>query len=418
MKKRLILTQYLLPALMCSLLPISAMSAPKSTADTRELSVSSVQAQQTYTYVRCWFRPQSSHDDPSTDWEWARNSNGSYFKLTGYWYSAVSFKNMFYTNESQSTIAQRCQQTLGANHSQADITYFAADNRWSYNHTIWSNTSSVTPTVDKMVSFGDSISDTGNIYNASQWLFPNDNAWFLGHFSNGLVWTEYLAKQQQLPLYNWAIGGAAGSTQYVLLSGVLDQVKSYIQYMNYANNYDPAKTLFTLEFGLNDFLNYGRSASAVTADFKQALETLEANGAQHILVLNLPDATIAPQFKYSEPGEAAIVKAKIDTFNAFASQQVATMQSRGINIQLFDTETLLADMVSNPASFGLRNTTDSCLDINRSSSSDYLHSHSLRNDCATYGSDTYVFWDVTHPTTKTHKVIADAVNTTLMQHFK
>ncbi|WP_445946601.1 SGNH/GDSL hydrolase family protein [Shewanella sp.] len=414
MKNTLKYASRLIPILLCSAFASTSFTAA---ASNEIQAVSSVQAKQTYTYVRCWYRPQASHDDVSTDWEWALNDDGSYYKLSGYWYSAVSFKNMFYTNDSQTKIMNKCRATLGANHPEADISFFAADNRWSYNHSIWSNTNSVTPSVDKIVSFGDSISDTGNIFNGSQWLFPNANAWFLGHFSNGFVWTEYLAQQEKLPLYNWAVGGAAGSTQYVLLSGILDQVKSYTQYMEYAKSYDPKKTLFTLEFGLNDFINYDRSANAVTADFKRALEKLEDSGAHNILVLNLPDATVAPQFMYSEPGKAALMKQKIDTFNAFARELVTQMQHRGINVQLFDTEELLSNIMQYPANYDLRNTTHACLDINRSSAADYLHSHALRNDCATYGSDSYMFWDVTHPSTKTHRIIAETLASEVMNSF-
>ncbi len=27
---------------------------------------------QTYTYVRCWYRPAATHNDPYTTWEWAK----------------------------------------------------------------------------------------------------------------------------------------------------------------------------------------------------------------------------------------------------------------------------------------------------------------------------------------------------------
>jgi thermolabile hemolysin len=404
--------------LISQLLPISAQAAEKSSITAEPQSVAGVQAQQTYTYVRCWYRPQSSHDDVATDWEWALNDNGSYYKLTGYWYSSVSLKNMFYTNDSQSKIMDKCRNTLGVSHDEADLSFFAADNRWSYNHSIWSNSNNVTPSIDKIVSFGDSISDTGNLFNGSQWLFPNANSWFLGHFSNGFVWTEYLAKRHNLPLYNWAVAGAAGSTQYVVLTGVLDQVKSYLTYMNYAKNYTPINTLFTIEFGLNDFLNYDRSANAVIQDFEQALDKLTANGAHNILVLNLPDATTAPQFKYSSPEKAIIVQQKIAAFNTFASQKVAQMKANGVNVTLYDTHSLLANMTTNPSQYGLSNTTDSCLEINRSSSTDYLHTQVLRNDCAVKGSDTYLFWDVTHPTTKAHKLIAEAITLSSWPQFK
>lgn len=413
MKKTLLLFTFFFSTL--------AMSADNQTLDATVIenlspntltpaAMTAKQGSPTYTYVRCWYRPDYTHDDPSTDWEWAKQPNGDYFTVQGYWYSSVSLKNMFFTTTPQTDIAERCQDTLGVTHDTADITYFASDTRFSYNHSIWTqDTISPSTAINKIISFGDSISDTGNLFNGSQWIFPNSNSWFLGHFSNGFVWTEYLAKAKQLPLYTWAVGGAAGDTQYVVLSGIHDQVNSYLTYMKYTKNYQPKSSLFTIEFGLNDFVNYDRSVADVSEDFRRALQRLTSNGAENILVLNLPDATKAPQFKYSDPQEAVIVKQKIEAFNQFVATQVAMYKQQGINIALYDTFALFDAMTSNPEQYGFRNASDACLNINRSSSKDYLMSHALTNDCATYGSDSYVFWGVTHPTTQTHKVIAEQI---------
>ena len=372
--------------------------------------VMNTQASETYTYVRCWYRTDATHDSPGTDWEWAEDKNGDYYTVDGYWWSSVSFKNMFFSDTPQSEIKQRCEETLDLQHDTADITYFAADNRFSYNHSIWTNDNVFQAnTINRIVAFGDSLSDTGNLFNGSQWIFPNPNSWFLGHFSNGLVWTEYLAKDKNIPLYNWAVGGAAGTNQYVALTGIYDQVTSYLTYMKMAKNYRPENSLFTLEFGLNDFMNYNREVSDVKADFSSALIRLTDSGAKNILLFTLPDATNAPQFKYSTQEEIVKVRAKINEFNLFIKEQAAYYQSKGENIVLFDANALFTSMTKNPESHGFRNSSDACLNIQRSSSVDYLQSHSLTNDCAAYGSDSYVFWGVTHPTTATHKYIADNI---------
>ncbi|MGV0560476.1 thermolabile hemolysin, partial [Vibrio harveyi] len=97
------------------LLPLSFAHAAEPTLSPEMVSASQVrsaQAKQTYTYVRCWYRTSYSKDEPATDWEWAENPDGSYFTLDGYWWSSVSFKNMFYTDTPQSVIKQRCEQTL------------------------------------------------------------------------------------------------------------------------------------------------------------------------------------------------------------------------------------------------------------------------------------------------------------------
>ncbi|MCT4349656.1 MULTISPECIES: SGNH/GDSL hydrolase family protein [Vibrio] len=394
-------------------IPFGAYAADDSIPTPESMTsaqVLSTQGSETYSYVRCWYRTDASHDSAATDWKWAKKENGDDYTINGYWWSSVSFKNMFYSDTPQSEIKQRCEQTLGIQHDAADITYFAADNRFSYNHSIWTNDNAVQAnTINRIVTFGDSLSDTGNLFNGSQWVFPNANSWFLGHFSNGLVWTEYLAKAKDVPLYNWAVGGAAGTNQYVALTGVYDQVSSYLTYMKVAKNYRPENSLFTLEFGLNDFMNYDREVADVKADFSSALIRLTESGASNILLFTLPDATKAPQFKYSTEQEIIKVRGKILEFNQFIKAQAEYYQSHGKNVVLFDASALFANITDDPEQHGFRNASDACLDINRSSAADYLRSHSLTNDCATYGSDSYVFWGVTHPTTATHKYIADHI---------
>ncbi|MBW3695449.1 thermolabile hemolysin [Vibrio sp. T187] len=400
----------LLLGLMMPFFASAAEDVPLTPEAITSAQVMATQNSETYSYVRCWYRTDASHDSPATDWEWARKDNGDYYTVNGYWWSSVSFKNMFYSDAPQSEIKQRCEQTLDLSHDTADITYFAADNRFSYNHSIWTNDVPLQPNgINRIVAFGDSLSDTGNLFNGSQWIFPNPNSWFLGHFSNGLVWTEYLANAKDVPLYNWAVGGAAGTNQYVALTGIYDQVTSYLTYMKMAKNYRPENSLFTLEFGLNDFMNYNREVSDVKADFSSALIRLTDSGAENILLFTLPDATKAPQFKYSTDEEIVKVRAKIMEFNQYIKEQATYYQNKGKNVILFDASALFASITDSPQQHGFRNASDACLNIQRSSSLDYLYSHSLTNDCASYGSDSYVFWGVTHPTTATHKYIADNI---------
>ncbi|MGF1727638.1 SGNH/GDSL hydrolase family protein [Photobacterium nomapromontoriensis] len=411
------MNKYLLLASCILAAPAFADNLPL-TPETESISnTPEVQGKQTYTYVRCWYRPAQNHDDPSTDWEWALDENGDYYTIDGYWWSSVSFKNMFYTNVSQTDIATRCEETLGVDHTAADILYYASDKNVSYNHSIWTNDVASNNKINRIIALGDSLSDTGNIFNGSQWVFPNRNSWFLGHFTNGLVWTEYLAKNKGVPLYNWAVGGAAGTNQYVALTGIYDQVTSYLTYMEMAKNYNPQNSLITLEFGLNDFMNYNRKVADVKADLSSALIRLTESGVSNILLFTLPDATKAPQFKYSTQDQIDTVRAKIIEFNSFIEEQAKLYQDKGLNVVLYDAHKLFEQITSNPKQHGFENATDACLNINRSSSVDYMYSHALTNDCAYHSSDKYVFWGVTHPTTATHKYIADQIIKTKLDQF-
>ncbi|WP_367989746.1 SGNH/GDSL hydrolase family protein [Vibrio sp. NTOU-M3] len=411
--------------LLCSLLPISSAMAntfsfsedliPSSRFGWSDIL--SVIQPTTSTYVRCWYRTGASHDEAGSDWVWAKDTNGKDYKINGYWWSPFTAKNMFYTETPQQEIKQRCEQTIGTNNPNADILYYASDYGVSLNHTIWTNDKVVRKGINRIVAFGDSLSDTGNMFNATQWRFPDPSSWYAGHFSNGLVWTEYLGNNQQLPVYNWAVGGAAGSNQYALLTGVKDQIKSYLTYMESAKHHDPDNTLYTFIFGLNDFMNYNRSVEDVKSDFSDALNNLTQFGAKNLLLLTLPDATYAPQFKYSSDDEIEKVRAKIIAFNQYIREQVKQRQTSGINIQLYDAYTLFNSMINSPQQHGFVNAKDACLDINRSSAFDYLKSHNLTNDCAQYGSDKYVFWGVTHPTTAAHSYISDQIMMEMLGYY-
>lgn len=215
-----------------------------------------------------------------------------------------------------------------------------------------------------------------------------------------------------LPLYNWAVGGAAGVNQYGVLTGVYKQVTSYLKYANKAEN-----SLVTMEFGLNDLMNYGRSVADVKADLSSALIRLTESGITNILLFTLPDATKAPQFKYSTVEEINTVRDNIIEFNAFIKEQAKLYKDKGLTIVLYDAHERFNQITSDPRAFGFENATDSCLNINRNSASDYLKNHSLTNDCAYHGADKYVFWGVTHPTTATHKFIADDIIQTKLDQF-
>lgn len=136
-----------------------------------------------------------------------------------------------------------------------------------------------------------------------------------------------------------------------------------------AKNYNPQNSLITLEFGLNDFMNYDREVADVKADLSSAMIRLTESGANNILLFTLPDATKAPQFKYSTQDEIDTVRAKIVEFNEFIKEQATLYQTKGLNVVLYDAHDIFDQITSNPKQHGFENSTDACLNINRSSQS-------------------------------------------------
>jgi thermolabile hemolysin len=374
---------------------------------------SSVLGSSTYTYLRCFYRTGSNPTQPATNYVWGIDpSSGGYYRIYGNWWSggALAWANMFYSDVSQTTLTSVCQSTLkrkGIN--QLPAMSFAADNSLSFNYAVWTNDSaSQGSKINKIVAFGDSLSDNMNMYNESNWNLPNRNSWYIGHFSNGYNWVEYLAQDLNLPLYDWAVGGAAVTTQDLVIHGVVEQTQSWMQYMQKAPAYQPQNTLFTMLIGGNDLINYGSSVDTVIAGETQALQNILNAGGRNILVLMLPDVSKAPVFKYKTNG--ATVAAQVVDLNSKLATMVASFRAQygsSLNIQLFDSYSMFNDLMIHPGSYGVNNTTDACLDINADSSLNYLSSHPARSSCT--NPDTFVFWDTLHPTTHTHKLLGDKV---------
>ncbi len=378
----------------------------------------------TTTQLRCFYKTNATNTDPSSDYVWARNSSLlSFYKISGNWYAdgVTSIANMYYTNTSQDTLKSVCQSTLtrmGINRPLMMMA--AADTPMSLNYTIWTNDAASQPAkINKVIVFGDSVSDNQNLYNATQWVVPNKDSYFRGHFTNGKVWDEYLTDNLNLPNYNWAVAGAAADDYYVV-PGVTSQVDSYLKYMRSAPNYKPANSLVTMLIGGNDLVNYNRTVDSIIANEQQALENLIGSGVRNILILNVPDLSKAPKFKYVTDGaaQAAAVGAQVNELNIKLAQLRDSLQAKygsTLNIKLYDTRAKVDEMFINPAAYGKTNTTDSCLDLNQSSTSDYAKSTPVRAICT--DADAFVFWDLLHPTTHSHRVIADGVTTFVKANF-
>lgn len=386
--------------LLALLLAAAALAAPAAHAQTSSY---------TYTYLRCFYRIDTAPGKPKTSYVWGRDpASNDYYRIYGYWWKdgLLSWQNMFYSDDTQDKLKSVCQSTFSKQGISREIALFAgADSSLSLNYTVWSNDSALQgERINKIVAFGDSLSDNQNMFNATNWKLTNPNSWFLGRFSNGKVWVEYLADNLKLPMYNWAVGGAAADA-YLVVPGVTQQVDSWITYMQRAPDYRPQNTLFTMLIGGNDLVNYGRSVDSIIATERQALDKLITAGARNILLLNLPDVSQAPVFKLRSDGAA--IAAQVRDFNQRLAQLRSDLQTQygsNLTIRLLDLNSLFADMLAHPANYGKSNTTLSCLNINSDKTSNYLYTQTLRAECT--NPDAFVFWDTLHPTTHTHRLLA------------
>ncbi len=364
------------------------------------------------TYLRCYYKVHNDALQMDSDYKWAVNNDGSYYKLYGFEVinKTLSMTGMFYTETRNKEMQSVCAETLKKdkiNHPVSMIS--AADNSSSFNQEIWSfYQPAAHKKFERIIAFGDSLSDTGNMYNASLWSMPNRKNWFLGRFTDGKVWVEYLSENLDTPLHNWATGGAGADEYKHMIPGVLQQTESWKDYISHDFGYAADKTLFTMLIGGNDIVQYNISVDSIIKHQKQALETLIKNGAKNILVLNLPDVSKAPIFSVRTDSQK--ISNEVLDYNKRIMNVVETIKTEygsSINIKLFDLFSLFNDLRSQPQKYGFRVVDQSCLNMNSIEPPAFSANPAVRPECT--NPKEYLFWDTLHPTTAAHKKLADFV---------
>lgn len=263
--------------------------------------------------------------------------------------------------------------------------------------------------------FGDSLSDNGNNalaigVDASQVVTGNGYVptfpYAAGSYTNAAVWTQSFAATFGLaPLLpslaggtNFAFGGAQTGSATGFPPGLTDQTASFL---SGTAGMAPADALYVVAGGGNNAraaINaIGGGADAPTTIFATAqsfasdvggiVDSLQAAGAQHIIVWNTPDIGLTPALRLFGPEIAAV-----GTLIAQSMNQALSLRLAGeAGVKTFDLFGLLGSASADPAAFGFANTTDAC--------------------GAVAGCDpsTYVFWDGIHPTSAGHALIAQGM---------
>ena len=269
-------------------------------------------------------------------------------------------------------------------------------------------------TYSQLVSFGDSMSDTGNMYQVTMQLTnwglpmaPNDR----GRFSNGPVVLEVMANTLDKPLLNYAFGGGQSGRGglvpvFGLQIGMLKQVEDFTRNLGFFKQAD-SRALYVLWTGPDDYYQgsniYLTTTNVkVTANLLQAMTTLYIKGARNFFVPLMPDLSITPSAKLHEKFQSNYMK------NARArSQELAGMVTAMLKtfaktypnakVRTFDTFTYSQQQVVQAAADGY-NVTDPCYDPPFMGLPGPV--------CA--NPDNHLFWDTNHPTAAGAKVIGAA----------
>ncbi len=235
--------------------------------------------------------------------------------------------------------------------------------------------------------FGDSFSDVGNngpsaippalIDLVGVWGYDADRWTNAG----GTLWSDSLASQLGVPAAavpsslggnNYAVGGARADE----LTGPGGQITNYGT--SVGNSADPNALYIVFAAG-NDLLQ-GQDAASTITDVIDAVLALDAMGANHVLVGNLPDfSPLAPgSGPLATPPQGLPIPATAAAFTSAFNSGLATALAgiTGPNIYELDVagvlDPLLADPVGNGYAAGLSLCVDDPLCIAGSGQSQYL----------------------------------------------
>ena len=255
--------------------------------------------------------------------------------------------------------------------------------------------------IDQLVVFGDSLSDTGIVFRATNGLYPSDPPYFQGRYSNGRVWVEYLADRLGLPasrITNFACGGAI-SSGYVngLVPGLLNQIQSFTQ----SDVQIDSNALYVLWAGANDYLQGANDATTPVKNIIDAIGSLSGAGAKRILVANLPDLGQLPATRNSANSASLSTLTQAHNQGLRRSLKVLKQQQPALEIAVLDTNVLYREAITYPAKFEFTNVTKACVSGSR----------------ACGRPEQFLFWDDIHPTTAAHRILAEQAFVAIEEHL-
>lgn len=249
--------------------------------------------------------------------------------------------------------------------------------------------------------FGDSLSDTGNLFNATQAVtgqgYP-PSPYEGGRFSNGQLWAEYLAPQLDLSYtlahnFAWAGANTGEMGSLPIPQNLQQQIQSFSAAVQ--GNADP-DALYIIWSGANDVLDIGQynsesiqvAARTAANHILTAAHNLHALGARHFLLISVPDLSLTPRAEAQQ--RVTELKAATTQLNQAVALAVA---NSALPVVLFDVQQIFDLLYNTPAAFGFNNITESC----------YTEADGeVCNQPAQY-----FFWDDLHPTTRVHALLAD-----------
>ncbi|KAF9574039.1 hypothetical protein EC968_007592 [Mortierella alpina] len=277
--------------------------------------------------------------------------------------------------------------------------------------------------IENLVVFGDSYSDTHNVYKLSNKTWPL-SSYYHGRFSNGRVWSETVANERDYKLSTYAHGAATsdsslvqgytGPASTIPVPGFIQQIDTF--YAPKSNKKNAAKSLFVVSFQGNDFFfNPALDPKIVLDRLHQGIQKLIQLGACNILVVENFDFGKIPYFNTSPANAAAftaiankeqedykVLERKLaqeygSALKRHQSFQACQVNSHKVNIKYLRLGDIFQRLQQAPQlkKLGITDVINGCV------SNDY------KTVCK--DADKHFYWDGFHPSKKIHREIAQEV---------
>lgn len=266
--------------------------------------------------------------------------------------------------------------------------------------------------ITQLVVFGDSLSDTGNLYIATKGAQPPSPEYSDGLFTDGPgsvpstmspvgVWDQQLAGMlgvaSPAPALaggggtDYAFGGALTGSDPKFASGtgvpyVGDQVTLYLAAHPTGI---PSNALYAFWAGANDIFN-GVSPQTAVSNLAANINTLYSDGAHDFLWLNMPPLGSTPDGLALGAAGSAGLNAVSEEYNTdwLAALGLINSHDPGIDLVGVDVYGLVESMITHPSAYGFTNVNTPAQGLSVDPNS-------------------YLFWDGVHPTTEGHFQVAN-----------
>ncbi|KAI8051024.1 hypothetical protein BDF22DRAFT_694437 [Syncephalis plumigaleata] len=274
------------------------------------------------------------------------------------------------------------------------------------------------PPVKQIVSYGDSLTDTGNIYALSDKIFPDGRFYYPGRFSNGPVWVEWLQQYTNSTLTNWAFSGASTDSDFiqgvtgawphtVKAPGFKQQVEDYYIPNISKTQVAPQKnTLHAIWFGGVDYMRATELRFSVDDEFVQhvvrnlvnTMQTLHDRvGATRFLLLNVPSYSASPVAKMLPSFLSRSLEKRLPHHDAVLREALMHFEEKNpdAHATLLDYRQFEANIQNHPSTYNITNSDSGCLSL--------LTWRKCPNE------DNYYYYDSTHPSTAVHRLLARSI---------